>query len=239
LTPYGVSLDLDPSTYPDDAMAFGIYELDTMRLLRRLLRAGDVFADAGANLGYFTTHAAKLVGPKGRVHAFEPDPDNRARLTGHVALNALGNVTVHATALGAEAGSITLYKAATEGSNHGMSSVHAELAGSSAGTEVPLSRMDALVTETPKVVKIDVEGSELAVLAGMTGFLTSANPPALIIEHNPESARATGHSAADLPNAILAANARYRLFWIGARLVPVTPGELGAQARQGNILARV
>ena len=48
------ALGLDLGTYPDCCMAYGLYELDTARLIKRLLRVGDHFVDAGANIGYFT-----------------------------------------------------------------------------------------------------------------------------------------------------------------------------------------
>jgi hypothetical protein len=52
-TPDGLRLRLDLHTYPDVNMAVGLYELDTYRLLRRLLKGGSWFVDVGANLGYF------------------------------------------------------------------------------------------------------------------------------------------------------------------------------------------
>ncbi|HUF79655.1 MAG TPA: hypothetical protein VMN03_00855, partial [Burkholderiales bacterium] len=78
-TPAG-RLELDLGAYPDCCMALGLYELDTARVLRRLLRPGDHFIDGGANIGYFSLMAARLVGSIGRVDAFEPQPENRARL---------------------------------------------------------------------------------------------------------------------------------------------------------------
>src|SRR5258705_8911400 len=84
-TPDATRLDLDLSTYPDCCMAVGLYELDTLKLIRRVLRRGDHFVDCGANLGYFTLAAARAVGPRGRVDAFEPDPINRARLEKNLA----------------------------------------------------------------------------------------------------------------------------------------------------------
>ncbi len=61
-TPAGTPLNLDIGTYPDCNMALGLYETETFSLLAKLLRPGSHFVDCGANLGYFTLHAAMLVG---------------------------------------------------------------------------------------------------------------------------------------------------------------------------------
>ena len=69
----GLRMRLDLGTYPDVAMAYGLYERDTDRLFSRLIRPGMTVVDGGANVGYFTLRFAKLVGAGGRVEAFEPD----------------------------------------------------------------------------------------------------------------------------------------------------------------------
>ena len=84
----GLTYGLDLSTYPDVAMAGGVYELDTLRVLRRRLGPGTTFIDGGANLGYFTCQAA-VWGAK--VVAVEPDPVNRERLTTNLAANGLSD----------------------------------------------------------------------------------------------------------------------------------------------------
>src|SRR5882757_9969946 len=53
-TPDGFTLDLDLGIYPDCSMAYGLYELETARLIKRVLKPGDHFVDGGANIGYFT-----------------------------------------------------------------------------------------------------------------------------------------------------------------------------------------
>jgi predicted methyltransferase len=53
-------------------MAYGEYEPHELTTFRSIVKPGDVVADVGANVGYLTAHMADLVGPEGRVHAFEP-----------------------------------------------------------------------------------------------------------------------------------------------------------------------
>jgi len=120
-TPEGLRFHLDLRTYPDCCMAFGLYELDTARIIRKLLRPGDTFVDGGANIGYFSLIAAKAVGPAGRVHAFEPQPDNRRRLEEHVAMNSLSKVvTIHPVALSDARGRMELHTYENPAANHGQ-----------------------------------------------------------------------------------------------------------------------
>jgi len=63
-------------------------------MLRHALRRGDIVVDGGAFHGSFTVLAAKLIGPEGRVLAFEPDGRNRAVLRENIELNGLDNVSI-------------------------------------------------------------------------------------------------------------------------------------------------
>ena len=242
VTPDRLALDLDLGTYPDVCMAFGLYEKDTARALARLLKKGSHFADVGANLGYFTLLAARKVGDGGRVDAFEPDPANRARLIDHLQLNALADrVSVHPAAASDAPGTLPLYHPTAGAHNHGESSFFPSQFGpdapSATATAVPTVRLDAALDRVPDVVKLDVEGAELAAIRGMAGWLTSPRPPALIVEHNPRSASAAGYAPGDLFRAVLQCNLAYRCRWIGLRLWDVpTPAALDAIARQGNVL---
>src|SRR5688572_16199782 len=161
-TPEGFRLKLDLATYPDVAMAYGLYELDTARLIKILLRPGDHFVDAGANLGYFTLLAAARVGPSGRVSAFEPHPLNRARLLEHLRDNDLEDrVRVYDVALSDQEGVATMHMPPPQSGNHGMASLFA--AGDA--VEVKTARMDDMpLGPLPKLIKIDVEGAESLVV---------------------------------------------------------------------------
>jgi FkbM family methyltransferase len=238
--PGGATFDLDLATYPDCCMAVGIYELDTLRLLRGLLAPGQHFVDCGANIGYFTFAAAARVGTTGRVDAFEPDPLNRARLEAHLAANGSPtNVRVHAMALSDSAGEATLYHPAESSHNHGEASLFAT--GRIATTEykVATARLDEVLDHPPHVIKMDIEGAELVALKGMTALLRAAAPPTLVIEHNPESAATAGYRAGDLLRYLNECQPRYRAYWAGWRLGdPKSAEQIDAIARQGNILYR-
>jgi predicted RNA methylase len=94
-----MKLALD-SDWPADRSVLGnlqrgtSFEGDVANAMLRVLREGDIAVDIGANIGYLTVLASLLVGPTGRVVAFEPDPENVLRLRANVALNTGCNVTI-------------------------------------------------------------------------------------------------------------------------------------------------
>jgi FkbM family methyltransferase len=237
-TPDGLRLNLDLGTYPDINMAVGLYELDTARLIHRLLKSGSWFVDVGANLGYFTTLAAKWTAPTGRVDAFEPDPINRQRLEQHLHENALGDrVRIYPIAASSQAGEIELIHPQAAGTNHGMASFYKSLAGEGETFIVPTARLDQLLEGVPDLIKIDVEGAELSVIEGLHKILNSASPPKLIIEHNPTSCAAAGYRPGDIFRKLTEIQPLYRIHWIGWKLKEIkSADELDLISRQGNIL---
>lgn len=237
-TPDGVRLRLDLATYPDCCMATGLYELDTLRLLKRLLRSGDHFVDLGANIGYFTLHASCVVGADGRVDGFEPDPINRARLAEHLRLNgAPRQVNVHARAVSDHAGAATLYHPTTPGRNHGEASLFPPVGAALEKFTVPTERLDQAIDHSPRLIKMDIEGAELEAIKGMTGLLQNDAPPLLVIEHNPETCTTAGYAPGDLLRELRRANPHYQAHWIGWRLKPLDSADIiDAITLQGNIL---
>jgi FkbM family methyltransferase len=241
VTPQGISLDLDLATYPDCMMAFGLYELDTVRVLRRLLINGGWFVDCGANIGYFSVLASKWCK---RVDAFEPDPLNRERLKANVRANEAAAVAIHDVGVSDRAGRFTLYHpaGADERANHGMAGAFASTLSSDAERfDVRCVRLDEHLRDpsgrVPDVVKIDVEGGELAAIRGMSGWLGGDKPPALIVEHNPATAAAAGFSPGEMYDTLMSIRANLEIFFIGRRLRPVeSAAKLNEIGRQGNLL---
>ncbi len=147
-------------------------------LARGPLRPGQVVVDAGAFVGVFTVLAAKMVGPAGRVIAYEPDPGNLQRLRQNLELNGLTNVTVVAKGLWDSQTTLRFEAAA------GPVSSFIDCGQSTGGgmvMEVPVVRLDdeleAMGLRGVDFVKMDVEGAELHVLAGSKAILSSAGRP--------------------------------------------------------------
>lgn len=136
------------------------------------IRRGDCVWDIGANIGHYSAKFSKLVGDAGKVHAFEPSPQNLKVLEENT--RELPNVELHPVALGA-----------TDRTGHfiqgeddiGATSrlVDADPGSHEKPVSVRILRGDSLVESvpemTPNVIKLDVEGAELEVLWGMAGIL--------------------------------------------------------------------
>src|SRR3546814_408677 len=120
-----------------------------------------------------------LVGPNGRVDAFEPSSLMRRRLNENLSLNRMVQVAVHARMAGAETRQARFADGTTK-SGRRRPPLPIELATGVIG--VDCTRLDdALGERRYLVVRIDVAGQELAVLPGLTAMLREANPPAQLI----------------------------------------------------------
>ena len=155
------------------------------RLLKKWLRPGDVFVDAGANLGWFTVLAGRLAGPTGKVFSFEPSPSIFEHLRRNVEINGLANVRLENSALGAAPGQAVL--SGIRERNQGTGSiVRGVNASETAGCQVPVTTLDVYCKtqgiERIRMLKIDVEGAEGLVLDGAAQVLgLSEKPQALWI----------------------------------------------------------
>lgn len=179
----------------DKDLWLGAYEPDVAAAIRELVRPGSVVYDVGANVGYTTLLLARAVGPRGKVIAFEPLETNVSRLMRAIALNRLeANVEVVAAAV-AERGGRASFERHASGSMGRL----APGAGPGEAAEAPLIvevvALDGLADTRglppPALVKIDVEGSEAAVLRGMSRLLREARPILLIEIHGRDEAEAT------------------------------------------------
>jgi FkbM family methyltransferase len=169
------------------------YEPQTVECFVRTLGPGHVFVDVGANHGYFTMLAAFLVGDTGRVVAFEPNPKVFRQLQVHAALNHVeARVSLLPLALAESPGEARLYLS-QEDSNTGLSSL---APGAEALALGSLSEADTIIVQLNTfdrwlassgldhvdLVKIDVEGSESRVLAGMSASLAAGMVDAIVCE---------------------------------------------------------
>ncbi|HEX6130334.1 MAG TPA: FkbM family methyltransferase [Actinomycetota bacterium] len=175
------------STDPDRQTPCAAEHPILIGLLADALGTGDVFVDVGANTGLFVLPIAELVGSEGRVMAFEPAPD-AARLL-RSAARARGvspQVELHEMALGDEAGSLELRADPAAPEDTTKRSLFVD---GPAVADVPVRAFDELVrsgeVELPDgidAVKIDVEGAELRVLAGMREALDRHRPRMIVVE---------------------------------------------------------
>ncbi len=212
----------------------GQYEpVETDVVLARLT-PGMTVIDAGANIGHYAMIAAAAVGPSGRVAAFEPDADNHTALAANLALNGFANAAAEKLALGAAQGELTLYR--DEANRGGHSLVQANVQKQAGAARVRVAALDDYAAERlagQKIdfIKIDVQGTEAAVLAGAAGILARDRPD-LLIEFWPHGIRATGTEPMALVEGLL--NLGYAM----AAVEGTAPGNLRPLAGAGA-LARI
>jgi FkbM family methyltransferase len=161
------------------SIASGWLETSVQEALVRHLGAGGVMYDVGANLGFFSLLGARLVGPEGHVYALEPAPENVQALRRHIALNRVENLSALEQAAAAESGRGRLQL--VDDRSWSKLEGYGEHPGTERVAEVELVAIDDLDLRPPTVVKIDVEGAELAVLEGMRATL-ERHQPAVICE---------------------------------------------------------
>lgn len=174
-----------PFVFTDPAFAHGRYEPEIVEFLAEHCRPGDIAFDVGANVGYHTMLLSRLVGPEGRVVAFEPVPTTAGWLEETLRCNDLTNVTVVCTALGASTGvaSMRVGPASEAGLAHLVDSTtgyRSHFTEETRVIDVPIVSIDQLLAAgelpIPSLIKIDVEGAELQVLRGASETLASVRP---------------------------------------------------------------
>jgi FkbM family methyltransferase len=161
----------------------GTLEPPVQEALRRLLAPGDVFYDVGANVGFFTILGARLVGPEGRVVAFEPVPAC-ARAVGHnIALNDFAHAEIREEAVGASSGRAQLLVVGEASWSHLASTGrHADVRDEIDVTVVSIDELvEAGTIPPPDVLKIDTEGAELQAITGMRATIEH-HRPAIVCE---------------------------------------------------------
>lgn len=150
----------------------GSYEPHLTAVFERYCRPGMTVVDVGANLGYFSLLASKLVGPTGRVLALEPNSENCRLLLSSVRLNGVANVDLLPVA--ADEGPGWAYYSTHVGSNGGL--VDDDDLLSRFGTVVATFRLDDLLDRKVDFLKMDVEGAEGRVVRGATRIIEKDRP---------------------------------------------------------------
>jgi FkbM family methyltransferase len=193
-TASGLRLYVDPFTHlGGNVVDRGTVEPETEWILREHLREGDTFLDIGANEGYFSALASRLVGAPGMVISVEP----QSRLCGlieiNLRLNAAGQFRVYNNAIGGDEGTqgiINLWPSF----NTGSSSIVSRYRFSRRTEMFTYVSIERILSECgrPRLdfVKIDVEGFEGQVIAHMSSHLKERRVGKLFVDYHAEALRA-------------------------------------------------
>jgi len=184
-----------------------LYEFPSVLALDSVLRPGDTFLDVGAHIGFFTLIAAGMVGPSGRVVAFEPDPTNFRFLQRNIELNRLRHVVLINAAAGENEGAATLYENLDNDGGHalwppGLHPMNHRSKGHTKSYTVAQVTIDTVAERLGlgaiRAMKIDTEGAEVKVVKGATRRLADRTLSLVICEHLLFALQAMGTSTADL-----------------------------------------
>jgi FkbM family methyltransferase len=236
---WGLDVIANPSkTIGHSIWTTGIYDLAVSEIIARLVKPGDTVIDAGANIGYMTLLARVAASPGGRVIAFEPHPDLFQIVMENVAASQrkfdLAPVDLHNQALGETKGTADLVVPAGFDKNDGLARIGVPLESDDRIIPVEVATLDDVVgSEVIAVLKLDVEGHELAILKGGEQALSSGQIRHVVFEN---------HEGADSgPVQFLQAHG-YSLFSIGwsmrgLKLAPHDGGSLSTAYEAPSCLA--
>jgi FkbM family methyltransferase len=198
----GVAMKVDIAKQMGNAIYWrGAHDWAPIFVLEKFLKKGDTFIDVGANQGEYSLWAARKVGSKGKVIAFEPMQQLFDQLTENIRLNESFQKTIIPIKLGLsdKKGEVTLF--ASEDSNEGTNTIYNTDKFSIELGKIQLDTLDEQLDElkinTVNFLKVDVEGAELQVLKGTLNTLKN-NRPILLLEINKDACIAGGYMPEDI-----------------------------------------
>jgi len=191
-------INYDPSEITD--MFYQEYQRNTVKLMKRIIKKGDICIDIGANIGYFSAIMLGCVGREGEVHSFEPVQDYYNRLTKIALFNQGYKIFTNHMAIGYKKGTVKIfpYRTSTIGWN---TLLPCEI--NSPKVDIQIDRIDNYLFKNNlrniSLIKIDTEGYEFPVLLGLTEYLDRTfHRPAIICEVMPHAYPMLGYSLHDL-----------------------------------------
>jgi len=169
-------------------LSVAVIEKPDREFVSSFLKPGMTALDVGAHHGLYTTLMSKLVGPTGRVIAFEPSQRERLGLERHLRLNGCRNVRVEPHAIGSSVGQAEFF--VVDGDQSGANSLRMPVLDgrtiSTHSVSVPVTTIDQYLMdhdiEHVDFIKMDIEGAELEAFNGAEGLLTGKDRPPLMTE---------------------------------------------------------
>lgn len=210
--------------YKDSILSRHIYngfEKEELKFVKSYLIEGDIFVDAGANIGLFTLPASSRVGNQGMVISYEPAPKTYERLVENIKLNNLKNIIPRNIGLSEKAGRLNLQL-----SNNGYDAWNTfadakdDMFHEKANVEVCRLDDELKIYDQDKIslIKIDVEGWEKFLLKGSL-YLLQNYSPVLMIEFTEVNTFAAGYFVHEIYDLLL----KYGYKWYryrGNEMVP-------------------
>jgi FkbM family methyltransferase len=174
----------------------GSWETTETALLKKMVKEGMVFADIGANIGYYSLLVSQLVGKEGKIYAFEPAPENYSTLLKNIEMNGYQNIITVNKAVSNTNGIVRFFIDESNPLYHKLKNSK-DIKGT---IEVNATTLDDYFKDKERkidIIKMDVEGAELAVLKGMRRVMTENKNLIILAEFSPENLRLFGANPDD------------------------------------------
>ena len=230
---FDFDLELDPAFISDrwvlqSMFQYGCYEPDVTIAMLRVLREGDTVIDVGANIGYFTLLAQKMVGASGRVFAFEPGSNNLPHLINNISLNGENTITVLTQPLSDRAEQVAFYLNADNSGGNALwnpalwpdNTKSRELQQQEI---MSAQRLDFYQIKNPRLIKIDTEGAETKILTGAEQTIREYKPPFILAEINVFGLQQLGSSSQQLRELMRDFGYETFLLFMGGELPKLLP----------------
>jgi len=191
-----MALDLRDRGVSRSLFCFGFIEKFETELIEKVLRKGDTFLDIGANLGYYTLIAAKIVGNEGKVFAFEPESNNFALLKRNVEMNGFKNIVLVNKAISNKSGKAKLFLSKERNVFGGHSLYNNEWLNAKENdfVTVDIITLDEFFKDYDgdiDIIKMDIEGAEGLALQGMQNLLRKNKNVKIFTEFSPIGLKAS------------------------------------------------
>lgn len=180
----------------------GGWEQLTTEMFKKVLKEGDIVVDLGANLGYFTLLAARLVGGKGKVYAFEPEPVNYGLLLKNIEINGYRNIVPVQKAVSDTTGTLRLF---VDKEDTGAHTIH-QSGDNTEFIEIQSITLDEFFRDKKHpidVIKMDIEGAEMAALLGMERLVKENEDLKMFVEFYPPGIKRRGDSPEEFARRLL------------------------------------
>ncbi len=186
-------IDKNDEVVSQQLLQNGKWEPYETEIFKKSIKKGDTVVDIGAHIGYYTIIAAKIVGPKGRVYAFEPNPNNFKLLSKTIATNQYSNVILVKKAVSDKTGKIKLYINTQNTGDHRVFNSHDDRK----SITIETVKLDDFFSKNEKIdlIKMDIQGSEHNTLKGGRKLLTTNKNISIITELEPELLKLNNTSA--------------------------------------------
>lgn len=210
-------IDMSDPSIPKELYLTGIHEREVTPLFKRVVKEGMTVIDIGAHIGYYTLLAANLVGEKGRVFAFEPGSGNYSLLVRNIEVNEYENVIPLNKAVSNKSGTAKLFLCSDNKGDHRLwpSCEDREW------VEVEIISLDKFFESYDTkidVIKMDIQGGEMAALQGMDKLIMRNLNLKIITEFWPSGIEETGFLATEFLNKLIKYD--FKLYHISHEIEP-------------------